>query len=123
MRKGDAPLLRGMRPLFLLCCFFWNAIAAEAPPPPQRIIAYVAGWSMPERIPADQLTHINFAFARIDGEGRVAFENPDFAGALKSLVALKRQNPRLKVIVSVGGWEADGFSDAALTDSSREAFA
>jgi chitinase len=29
----------------------------------------------------------------------------------------------LKVIISVGGWEADGFSDAALTGASREKFA
>ena len=43
--------------------------------------------------------------------------------ALKSLLALKKQNPKLKVIISVGGWEADGFSDAALSDESRTKFA
>ena len=42
---------------------------------------------------------------------------------MKSLLALKQQNPKLKVIISVGGWEADGFSDAALTEASREKFA
>ena len=49
--------------------------------------------------------------------------NPDSALALKSLLALKKQNPELKVIISVGGWEADGFSDAALTEVSRNTFA
>ncbi len=78
---------------------------------------------MPAVIHPEKLTHINFAFARIDKGGRVVFENPDFAPALKSLLALKQQNPQLKIIISVGGWEADGFSDAALTDASRNAFA
>ena len=78
---------------------------------------------MPATISAKKLTHINFAFARIDGNGRVVFEHPQFAPALKSLLALKRQNSRLRVLVSVGGWEADGFSDAALTEESRNTFA
>jgi chitinase len=99
---------------------------AGAPAPESRdfrVIAYVAGWSMPAVIHPEKLTHINFAFARIDGSGRVAFEDPRFASALESLVALKQRNPALKILVSVGGWEADGFSDAALTDASRSRFA
>ena len=96
-------------------------VAAELPE--FRVIAYVAGWSPPPIIHAEKLTHINFAFARIGADGKVAFENPRFAPVLESLVALKQQNPRLKVLISIGGWEADGFSDAALTDASRNAFA
>lgn len=88
-----------------------------------RIVAYVAGWSVPPVIHAEKLTHINFAFAKIDGGGKVAFEDPHAVATLKSLLALRKQNSRLKVIVSVGGWEADGFSDAALTDASRRTFA
>lgn len=91
--------------------------------PPFRIVAYVAGWSMPAVVPADKLTHVNFAFARIDPAGRVVFEDPRYAAAVASLVALKSLNPGLKVLVSVGGWQAEGFSDAALTDASRARFA
>jgi chitinase len=90
---------------------------------PFRIVAYVAGWSMPATVPAAKLTHINFAFARIDAGGRVVFQDPTFDAALASLVALKQQQPALKVLVSVGGWEADGFSDAALSEASRKVFA
>jgi chitinase len=98
---------------------------AETPVPPRdfRVIAYVAGWSMPATIAPEKLTHINFAFARIDDGGRIVFEDPKFASALKSLLALKQRNRRLRVLVSVGGWEADGFSDAALTETSRKRFA
>ena len=98
----------------------------ERPPPPHepfRVVAYVAGWSMPATVPAEKLTHINFAFARIDAGGHVVFQDPRFEAALASLVALKQQQPALKVLVSVGGWEAEGFSDAALSEASRATFA
>lgn len=88
-----------------------------------RVVAYVAGWSMPPSIPAGKLTHVNFAFARIDAEGRVVFQDPRFEAAIASLVQLRQRHPHLKVLVSVGGWEAEGFSDAALTSASREKFA
>jgi len=108
----------------VLACFAGATAVAPAETPGHfRVIAYVAGWSPPPVIHAEKLTHINFAFARIDGDGKVEFKDPAFAPVLKSLVALKQQNPRLKVLISVGGWEADGFSDAALTDASRKAFA
>lgn len=99
------------------------ASATEPAPPLPRIVAYVAGWSLPSVIHAEKLTHINFAFVHISSDGKVGFEDPAFAAALKSLLALKTQNPKLKVIISVGGWEAEGFSDAALTESSRTVFA
>jgi chitinase len=88
-----------------------------------RVVAYVASWSMPPVIRAEKLTHINFAFAQIDRHGEVALERPGAAESLKSLLALRNRNPELKVLVSVGGWMAEGFSDAALTDVSRDAFA
>ena len=89
---------------------------------PFRIVAYVAGWSMPTVIHAEKLTHINFAFAQIDSSGRVRLGGPDATTRLAKLVALKQASPRLKVIVSVGGWMAEGFSDAAATEASRTVF-
>jgi chitinase len=75
-----------------------------------------------DEIAASKLTRINYAFANIVG-GRMVngFKNDD--QNLATLVALKRQNPSLTVLVSVGGWEwSGGFSDMALTKRSREAF-
>jgi chitinase len=88
-----------------------------------RVVAYVASWSIPAVIHAEKLTHLNFAFASIDAAGHVGFAHPGVADGLKGLQALRKQNPSLKILVSIGGWQAEGFSDAALTDSSRQAFA
>src|SRR5229473_6341291 len=88
-----------------------------------RIVVYVAGWSTPAVIHPEKFTHINFAFARITPAGRAALADGELEASLLRLVALKKTNPRLKVIVSIGGWMADGFSDAALTDASRALFA
>jgi chitinase len=85
-------------------------------------VAYVQGGQIPAVIHPEKLTHINFSFARIDA-GRALLDQPGVAADLAKLRALKQLNPRLKVMVSVGGWLADGFSDAALTDSSRRTFA
>ena len=87
-----------------------------------RVVAYVQGGSIPAVIHPGKLTHVNFSFAHIDA-GRALLDQPGVADDLAKLRALKKQNPKLKVLVSVGGWLADGFSDAALTDSSRRTFA
>jgi chitinase len=91
--------------------------------PKYRIVAYVFGPLDISAISAQKLTHINFAFAHVSKEGEIIFENPDAASRLSQLQALKARNSALKIIVSVGGWGADNFSDAALTDLSREKFA
>jgi chitinase len=82
----------------------------------------VQGGSIPAVIHPEKLTHINFSFAHIDA-GRALLDQAGVADDLAKLRALKKQNPALKVMVSVGGWLADGFSDAALTESSRRTFA
>jgi chitinase len=88
-----------------------------------RIIAYVRDGTPAASIHPEKLTHINFAFARIDADGDVVLPHPGAAGQLEQLRGLKARNPGLKVLLSVGGWTADGFSDAALTAGSRLRFA
>jgi chitinase len=106
-----------------LCCFS-SLFAAPAAAKPV-IVAYV----FPQNalihdgdIAALKVTRINYAFANIrDGRIVNGFENDD--QNLAALVALKRQNPSLTVLVSVGGWVWSGaFSDMALTQTSRAAF-
>ena len=107
-----------------LGCFFACVLGVVALPAgaESRVVAYVQGGSIPAVIHPEKLTHINFSFAHI-ADGRAVLDMPGSAKDLATLRALKRANPRLKVLLSVGGWTADGFSDAALTDASRQAFA
>ena len=96
-----------------------------------RIVGYIAGFRSFDfnTIDAAKLTHINSAFANIiDGEVRFDTTRIDNAETnsddIRKLVELKKTNPDLKVLVSVGGWGWSGnFSDAALSDSSRNRFA
>ena len=104
---------------FFACVLGVVALPAGAE---SRVVAYVQGGSIPAVIHPEKLTHINFSFAHI-ADGRAVLDMPGSAKDLATLRALKKTKPRLKVLVSVGGWTADGFSDAALTDASRHAFA
>lgn len=74
-----------------------------------------------DSLPLNQLTHIIFSFSKvIDGE--MKFANNSDGERLQELVAQKEYYPDLKVMVACGGWGADGFSDAALTEESRKKF-
>lgn len=90
-----------------------------------HIVGYVAGGRdlNPKTIPAEKLTHINYAFAHVS-EGIVTHidgrEERDSLNFLK-LQELKKRNPDLKILISIGGWtHSKGFSDAALTPESRK---
>lgn len=75
----------------------------------------------PEKLPLDQMTHIIFSFTKvIDGE--MKFRNEEYGEKLRQLVAQKENHPHLKVMIACGGWGADGFSDMALTEESRQKF-
>lgn len=119
------------------------AVSAHAAEP--KIVGYFIEWSVYERnyhvkdIPADKLTHINYAFAKIvDGEIALfdahaavekvyegdAKESGALRGNFNQLIQLKKKHPHLKSLISVGGWTLSGpFSDVALTDDSRGKFA
>jgi chitinase len=89
----------------------------------------VAGYVFPQnamlqpgQIDARGLTRINYAFAAIQG-GRMVSGSANDEQNLAQLTALRQQNPALTVLISVGGWlGSGGFSDLALTASSREVF-
>lgn len=75
----------------------------------------------PESLPLEKLTHIIFSFSKvIDGE--MQFRNENSGEILEKLVAQKEKYPHLKVMIACGGWGADGFSDAAFTEKSRQKF-
>ncbi|GAA3562147.1 glycoside hydrolase family 18 protein [Snuella lapsa] len=92
---------------------------------PLKVIGYVAGYEDfdPSKVDAAKLTHINYAFANIV-DGNVQFELDVDSVKIASLIALKKTNPNLKVLYSVGGWVwSDKFSHVAAFDTSRKKFA
>ena len=97
--------------------------AAADPEPPYRIVGYVTGGTDIWDVDARKLTHINYAFAQVTEEHTITFNDDNAPAHLAQLQALKARNPDLKLLVSVGGWGAKNFTDAALTDSSRATFA
>lgn len=123
------PSLRRCAALLLLLLLAGPAPAAppstecadDAAPP--RVVGYVDANGRLPRISADKLDIVHYAFARVRTDHVVELHKPGAAEALAGLVALREANPGLRVVLSIGGWGADHFSDAALTAASRRRFA
>jgi len=76
----------------------------------------------PGQIDTHNLTRINYAFAATK-YGRITAGSAVDEQNLAILVALKKENPSLSVLIAVGGWLGSGdFSDIALTEKSRKVF-
>ncbi|KAK2809757.1 hypothetical protein FQN50_003602 [Emmonsiellopsis sp. PD_5] len=98
----------------------------------------------PGDLPADRLTHLNYAFAGIDPvSGNVVLSDPfadlekhypgdswtgtpgDLFGNLKQIFLLKKRHRKLKVLLSIGGWGiySSHLAKAASTSTGRSNFA
>jgi chitinase len=99
--------------------------------PAFRLIAYLAAWSTaPSRgyrvadIPADKLTHLNYAFASVSPQGEcVSGDASADARNFPELQKLKRQFPHLNILISLGGAGAQNFANAAQNAEARQKFA
>jgi len=118
----------------------------------KMVIGYYPSWATARGVPlsaapTQKLTHINYAFSNVSTSGECMLGDPaadvdniysasesitgkeddrkaDFHGNFNQLLELKKQNPHLKVLISVGGWTWSGnFSNAAKDDASRQRFA
>jgi len=116
------------------------------------IVGYYPSWAIAHDffvrdIPANRLTHINYAFSNVSaaGEcmlgdaaadverkfsaqesvnGKADSDKAAFYGNFNQLLELKRLYPHLQVLISIGGWTWSGnFSTAAQDAASRERFA
>jgi len=91
------------------------------------VIGYVGGFRgliKTELIDAKKLTHINYAFVDIKNNRAWLHRESTDTINFRHLNLLKNQNPALKIMISIGGWTWSGkFSDAVLTDTSRQRFA
>ncbi len=116
------------------------------------VIGYYPWWaaernSFVKDIPADKLTHINYAFSNVSASGECILGDPTadldrvytaaesvngqddstsaaFHGNFNQLLELKQKYPHLKILISIGGWsQSDNFSAAAQDAASRQHFA
>ena len=113
-----------------------------------RNVMYYGDWSIwggqgnfyPKDIPADKLTHLNFAFMDFNASGELIYCDKDAAtghplgnagvtygdvngGILNAFQVLRAENPNLKIGVSLGGWSKSGdFSTIAANASTRAKF-
>ncbi len=111
----------------------------------RRVIGYFTSWRngtngqpsyLVNDIPWDKITHINYAFAHVDGDNKVSVgdpnsvENPatgmtwdgvigaemdpeyNYQGHFNLLNKFKKQHPQVKTLISIGGWaETGGYFD------------
>ncbi|WP_026424919.1 glycosyl hydrolase family 18 protein [Actinokineospora inagensis] len=106
----------------------------------RRVIGYFTSWRdgkngqpayLASNIPWDKITHINYAFAHIDGQGKVSVGDPTadnpsigeewpgvagaemdptlpYKGEFNLLTKFKKQHPNVKTLISIGGWAETG---------------
>ncbi|MCA0757133.1 glycoside hydrolase family 18 protein [Paenibacillus sp. N4] len=63
----------------------------------------------------EKLTHLNIAFGHVRGDEIVT----EHLKHKERLWEIKREHPDLTLLLSVGGWSAGGFSEAASTEAGR----
>ncbi|MGL5573942.1 MAG: glycosyl hydrolase family 18 protein [Sarcina sp.] len=111
----------------------------------KRNVSYYGDWSIwggqgnfyPKDIPAEHLTHLNFAFLDFDANGNLIFTDKDAAigapvgepgvqwggpnaGIINAFQELRAKNPNMKLGISVGGWSKSGdFSEVTANPTKR----
>lgn len=109
-----------------LLLFFLISIAllssAQSPKDFTIIAYYSAGPEQVDSLPAEKLTHIIYSFCHLSGNKLTVSSGRDSL-TIKKLVALKKRNPKLKVILSLGGWGGcKTCSDVFSTKEARKEF-
>ncbi|MGA0556912.1 glycoside hydrolase family 18 protein [Larkinella sp. VNQ87] len=111
--------------LLTLAGLFLGATFKEKPKP--IVLAYVGGFRglvNTDQIEVEKLTHINYAFVDVKNNRAWLHNLATDSTNFRKLNLLKQRNPDLKILISIGGWAwSENFSDAVLSDSSRQGFA
>lgn len=108
----------------IFCLLVVSVMAQRSTNSDLKVIAYFAG--NPElalNVPAKKITHIIFSFCHLKGN-RLNVDNARDTLTIQRLVDLKKKNPRLKVLLSLGGWGGcKTCSDVFSTAAGRDEFA
>lgn len=110
--------------LLLALLGFYSATQAQSSSSKISVIAYYAGNAKKiDAYPIEKLTHIIFSFCHLKGN-RLSVDNRGDSLTIQRLVALKSRNPKMKVILSLGGWSGcETCSPVFSTSAGRIEFA
>ncbi|MDE2051933.1 MAG: chitinase, partial [Gammaproteobacteria bacterium] len=99
------------------------AVSGRVAAAPQ-IAAYYDGGMPVSQIPAGKISDLIYAFGEPNDAGLCTPPTAAQSGTFAALRELRQQHPGLRLIVSIGGWDAaPQYSDIALTERSRSRFA
>ena len=94
-------LIKKIFPFFLL---FTGKTAICQSAANYKVIAYYTGNEETiQQYPVNKLTHIIYSFLHLKGD-TLSFRNEKQQKTVDALVALKKNYPQLKIMVSIGGW-------------------
>jgi chitinase len=111
--------------LFSFCFLFSEKIMAQSAPAKFRIIGYYSGpTNAIDSFEIEQLTHLIFCFGHLEGNTFHIGSKEDSATIQRMVELKKKRNPKMKVMLSLGGWSGcKTCSDVFNTEKGRVAFA
>jgi chitinase len=113
--------------LLLALFFYSNANAQVKKNSKYAVIGYVGGYHGlidTSMVNASKLTIINYAFVDVQHSRAWLTNRRTDTINFRYLTSLRKRNPGLKIVISIGGWSwSKNFSDAVLSDTSRQTFA
>jgi chitinase len=111
---------------FILLLIVTYSISKSFAQPPSsfRVVGYYCGTTIPvDSFETNKLTHLIFCFGNLNNN-RFGIHSSIDSATIKNMVALKIKNPKLKVMLSLGGWGGcKTCSDVFNSSEGRKEFA